>query len=94
MQGSIIGRKGAPQAQGTNQAPVVPTQFYSSGEAGVLLLDPNWVLVPNETLIFNGNWDDLPLPADDGPTIVLDIAIHTWEFPGMGNADKATREVL
>lgn len=94
MQGSVIGRKGAPQAQGTNLAPVAPTQLYSSGEAGVLLIDPNWVLVPNETLIFNGDWSDLPDPASAGPTIVLDITVHTWEFPGMGIADKAVREVL
>jgi hypothetical protein len=28
------------------------------------------------------------------PDIVLNIAVHVWEFPGMGNADKAVREVV
>lgn len=93
MQGSVIGRKQPPQAMGTNQAPVAPTQVFLSGEAGALIIDPNWVLVPNETLIFNGDWSDLA-GLDPVPTIVLNITVHVWEFPGMGNADKAVREVL
>jgi hypothetical protein len=64
-----------------------------AGEAGALIIDPNWILTPNETLIFNGNWDDLSA-IDPLPDIVLNIAVHVWEFPGMGNADKAVREVV
>lgn len=93
MFGSAIGRKQAPLTQGINQAPVVPTQVVMSGEAGALIIDPNWILTPNETLIFNGNWDDLSA-IDPLPDIVLNIAVHVWEFPGMGNADKAVREVV
>lgn len=91
MQGSRIGRKLAPALQGTNLAPVANPQVFLSGEASDLLIDPNWVLLPNETLIFNGNWDDL---GAQPPTIVLRITIHVWEFPGMGRADAEHRQVL
>ncbi len=57
-----------------------------------LLLDPNWVLTPNETLIFNGDWSDAE--EIQGGTYVLNICVHVWEFPEMGNADKAIREVI
>lgn len=56
-----------------------------------LLLDPNWVLLPNETLIFAGT--PIPISYLDGedvinPNLVLTIGVHVWEFPGMGTADK------
>lgn len=90
MFGSYIGGKTDPIDQGINTELATP-MIVLSGEYGALLIDPNWVLMPNETLIFNGNWDDLAGPP---PTVVLNIAIHVWEFPGMGNADKAHRQVL
>lgn len=65
-----------------------------------LLIDPNWLLSPNETLIFNGEPVSLPvITTDDPPVIltpnlVLTIGVHVWEFPGMGTASAATREIL
>ena len=94
MFGSALGGKLDPLLQGTNQAPVVPPQVFLSGESGALMIEPNWVLTPNETLIFNGNWDDLGPLVPGTNDAVLNITIHVWEFPGMGNADKATREIV
>lgn len=39
-----------------------------------LLIEPNWELTPNESLIFSGT------PIVTTP-IVLEIAVHVWEFP-------------
>lgn len=95
MFGSGIGRKTKPTDEGVNDPALAPVvnNVILSGESGSLLIDPNWVLMPNETLVFNGFWDDLDA-LDPVPTIILNIAVHVWEFPGMGNADKATREVV
>jgi hypothetical protein len=41
-----------------------------------LIIEPNWELDPNETLIFEG----FPLLQT---AIMLEIGIHVWEFPGM-----------
>lgn len=50
-----------------------------------LILDPNWQLVPNESLVFQG------FPIREGQA-VLEIAVHVWEFPGMENCeDKGER---
>jgi len=93
MEGSTLGRKPAPTSQGVNEGTLTQNNVYLSGEHGALIIDPNWVLTPNETLIFNGDWSDLDA-LDPVPTIILNIAIHVWEFPSMGNADKAVREVV
>lgn len=93
MFGSNISGKVSSSFQGPWNDPVDPHTQYLAGEWKPLLLEPNWVLTPNETLIFNGDWTDLGANAiENGMTAVLFIAIHVWEFPGMGNADKATRE--
>jgi hypothetical protein len=55
------------------------------------LIEPNWVLQPNETLIFEG-LDASPLYTyNDGTNDIqvrlkqiLNICFFTWEFPGMG----------
>jgi len=84
MAGANIAAKRDPNAVGFDGGLVL------SGEQALpLLIDPNWVVTPNETMIFNGNWDDTG--AD---TYVLNICLHVWEFPEMGNADKALREEL
>ncbi len=86
MVGANIGGKRNPNGALATDIGVVLT-----GEQPLpLLIDPNWVLTPNETLIFNGNWDD----AESEVPFVLNICIHVWEFPEMGNADKAVREVI
>ena len=55
-----------------------------------LLIEPNWVLVPNETLIFSGT----PIPIgilanqeEQNYNLILDIVVHVWEFPGMETAE-------
>lgn len=65
-----------------------------AGGNSTLLIDPNWVLTPNETLIFNGSWDDITIDPDTELSQIVNICVHVWEFPGMGNADKAVREIV
>jgi hypothetical protein len=40
------------------------------------IIDPNWELDPNETLLFEGE------PQNES-ALILEIAAHVWEFPGM-----------
>jgi hypothetical protein len=58
-----------------------------------LLIEPNWVLLPNETLIFNGALTG-SAAGDEQNTYMLSIGIHVWEFPKMGTSDAEIREVL
>lgn len=41
-----------------------------------LIVEPNWEMLPNESLLFTGT----PLNVE---AIILEIAVHVWEFPGM-----------
>jgi hypothetical protein len=50
-------------------------------QSGPLLIEPNFVLVPNETLIFTGT-PVLPA-AHPNADVALEIGIHVWEFPDM-----------
>ena len=75
---------GAPPATGNQQSQM--TSFP-------LLIEPNWTLLPNETLIFNGALTG----TADGETdeaFFLGVGIHVWEFPKMGTSDAELREVL
>jgi len=61
------------------------------------IIEPNWLLMPNETLIFTGT--PIPVSALIGVTTVvlpltLTIAVHVWEFPVMGTAPASAREIL
>ena len=40
------------------------------------LIDPNWELDPNESLLFEGT-------AMSETALILEIGVHVWEFPGM-----------
>lgn len=63
------------------------SSFWGSETQGPMLIEPNWELAPNESLIFWGT------PIDNEPTTefpmtgtaqkLLAIAVHVWEFPGM-----------
>jgi hypothetical protein len=62
-----------------------------------LLIDPNWLLMPNETLIFNGTPVPISVTIDQTtftPPLVLTVGIHVWEFPGMGMSSVANRETV
>jgi hypothetical protein len=64
-----------------------------------LIIDPNWVLLPNETLIFNGtpvqvNYQGTDPDQEMTPDLALTISIHVWEFPRMGVASPEEREVV
>lgn len=62
-----------------------------------LLIEPNWLLMPNETLIFTGT----PLDVTTNifteqtvtPPLTLTICAHVWEFPVMGTAPASERQV-
>lgn len=65
----------------------VATMFNGSFAEGPLLLDPNWELSPNESLIFNGtpidNQDTTEFPMAGEAQKLLAITVHVWEFPNM-----------
>lgn len=69
--------------------PVNPLE-YSMG-MGALLIDPNWELIPNEPLVFEGELISTLDPAEDQR--FLTIGVHVWEFPGMGFATTEEREL-
>lgn len=77
--------------------PAFQTGYLSVQQPFPLLIDPNWLLMPNETLIFNGTPVPITLLNDQdviSPPLVLTVAVHVWEFPAMGTASAATREVV
>jgi len=54
-----------------------------------LQLDPNWILDPNDGLIFTGLLAakcDIGATPPSWPYRVLTIGIHVWEFPGMSRS--------
>lgn len=69
------------------------TMFNGSYAKGPLLIDPNWELSPNETLIFRGtaieNQATTEFPMSGTAQKLLAISVHVWEFPGMdGKSDR------
>jgi hypothetical protein len=70
--------------------------FNSAAAPSPLLLDPNWLLMPNETLIFNGTPVPFSLVGQEEETVnlplTLTIVVHVWEYPSMGRASKTDRE--
>jgi hypothetical protein len=82
---------------GIGPYPVTSPFALGNAQAAPLLIDPNWLLLPNETLIFNGT--PLPVAYDinqeqEAQPLVLTIGIHVWEFPVMGNASAIEREIM
>ena len=62
-----------------------------------LLIEPNWLLSPNETLIFSGTPIDVTFVKGQEtvtPPLVLTICAHVWEFPVMGTAPAKERQVI
>lgn len=88
MNGSALGGKPAFATIPNSAAEL--TLIDSHEQAAPLLIDPNWVLMPNETLIFNATFD----VDSDTAVRILNIGIHVWEFPGMHNADKTHAEIV
>jgi hypothetical protein len=56
------------------------------------LIEPNWLIQPNETVIFSGTPYEVPYSIDgaEGETyltpVILHIYAYVWEFPGMTSA--------
>lgn len=50
-----------------------------------VMLDPNYLLTPNESLIFRGELAS-EVPAQE--TRILSIGIHVWEFPDMAYSTR------
>ncbi len=73
-------------------AGAVVTNFAGSFTAGPLLIDPNWELSPNETLMFEGtsidNQATTEFPMEAPAQKLLAITVHVWEFPGMDGKSK------
>lgn len=86
--------------QSTVIIPGAPPAVNMMGNAtfGPLLLDPNWELSPNETLIFTGTPIENQLvfgaefTAQDIAQKLLSIAVHVWEFPGMSGEAMAKKD--
>lgn len=51
-----------------------------------VMIEPNYQLLPNETLIFRG---EVAAGIPENNFTQLAIGIHVWEFPGMGFSSKA-----
>lgn len=54
-------------------------------QAFPFIIEPNWVLLPNETFILSGT--PIEINLTDGaltfnPLLILNVAIYVWEFPG------------
>jgi len=82
-----------PMVGGVNTVGANPvSMFFGSATEGPMLIDPNWELSPNETLIFEGtaipNQASDEFPQVDPPQQLLAIAVHVWEFPGMDGKSK------
>lgn len=88
-----------PVTPGIGPNDITNRQFAPIQQPAPLIIDPNWVLLPNETLIFNGtalqvNYQGVDPDEELTPDLALTIGIHVWEFPGMGTADADIREVI
>jgi hypothetical protein len=68
------------------------SMFNGSMTQGPMILDPNWELSPNETLIFNGtpieNQETTEFPMEGEAQKLLVITVHVWEFPNMMGTTK------
>lgn len=99
--GLSLGGQALPGLIGTPQFGIGPAftsegSIFPSIQPFPLLIEPNWLLMPNETLIFSGTPIDVTFLDDQTvitPPLVLDIAIHVWEFPLMGTAPAPVRGV-
>lgn len=64
-----------------------PSVFNGNFSEGPMLIDPNWELFPNETLLFRGtpiaNQPTTASPMTPPAQKLLVIAVHVWEFPNM-----------
>ena len=68
---------------GEPSAPLAPGLAFESASSYALLIDPNWQLVPNETLYFEGSLAPALTGGEVIPDRTLSIGVHVWEFPGM-----------
>lgn len=70
----------------------VVSSFDGSFAAGPLILDPNWELAPNETLMFEGtpiaNQVTTEFVMAQPAQKLLAITVHVWEFPGMDGKSR------
>ena len=54
-------------------------------QAFPFIVEPNWVLLPNETFIIEGTPIDITLTVGQEtitPLLILNVCIYVWEFPG------------
>lgn len=78
-------------ALGPVDASSAPSAVAQSRQNFPWLIEPNWVLQPNETLIFEGLdasptylYDNAGTDVQVRLKMILNICFFTWEFPGMG----------
>jgi hypothetical protein len=69
-------------AQARIGEPPVGTNTQNQMQFGPLVIEPNWDLLPNQTLSFEGQLAAGLDPATDQR--FLSIGVHVWEFPGYG----------
>lgn len=78
-----------PMVSDFNPAGNLPSYFYGNHANGPMLIEPNWELAPNESLLFWGtaidNEASTDFPMAGTAQKLLAISVHTWEFPGMDN---------
>lgn len=77
-------------AIGEPPQPIDPDDQLQSGfQLGPLLIEPNWELLPNETLDFSARLTKPLAELEDVPRRFLSIGVHVWEFPGMSYSSPA-----
>lgn len=57
-----------------------PNIIATTRDDGPFIQEPSIVLAPNQSLNVNATPAD---PADLTSTLVIELSLHVWEFPGM-----------
>ncbi len=69
-----------------NPADVGPNVAGQNAHSFGVMIDPNYLLTPNESLIFRGELAD-DVPGQD--VRILSVGVHVWEFPDMSYSTRA-----
>lgn len=81
LTGLLAGWNPDPLDEGGMSYPVpTPNIIATTRDDGPFIQEPSIVLAPNQSLNVNATPAD---PADLTSTLVIELSLHVWEFPGM-----------
>lgn len=87
-----------PRSEGTYIGPAIfqdSEMLFPLNQPFPELIEPNWLIQPNETVIFTGTPYEVEVSqqAAEGetftPPVILHIFVYVWEFPGMTSAAQS-----